>query len=199
MAAAKKSAAGNLPVLMTVDEFLAWPGDGTGLGYDLVDGQLRAHAAPSPVHARMHSTVCYLVTGHLRQHHPKCSVFIGAGIKPLFRTSWNFRIPDLAVTCGRSEKDDRELPEPIVIIELLSPSNKADTWDNVRNYMTLPSVREIAVIETDRVHAHLFGRTDDGTWPADPLEFIPGHVIPLASIGYDLRLAEAYAGTYLAG
>jgi Uma2 family endonuclease len=197
MAAAKNIASNKHPTLMTVVEFLAWPGDGTGLGYDLVDGHLRAHAAPGPVHARMHSRVAYMLTGHLDAHRPHCSVFIGAGIRPLFRTNWNFRIPDLAVMCGRSEKQDRDLPDPIVIVELLSPSNKADTWDNVRNYMTLPSIKEIAVIETERVYAHLFIRDTEGKWTADPLELQPGHVIQLASIDYDLPLDAAYAGTYL--
>jgi Uma2 family endonuclease len=197
MAAANKTAAAKLPAMMTVEEFLAWPGDGTGLRYDLVDGQLRAHSYPSPVHARMHSRVAYMLTGHLDARRPQCSVFIGAGIKPLFRTNWNFRVPDLAVTCGRSEKADRELPEPIVIVELLSPSNKADTWDNVRNYMTLPSVMDIVVIETERVYAHLFIRDAEGGWLADPIEFQAASVVPIASIDYDMPLAEAYAGTYL--
>jgi Uma2 family endonuclease len=197
MSAAKKLAASDLPALMTVDEFLAWPGDGTGQRYDLVDGELRAHSYPSPVHARMHSRVAYMLTAHLDARRPNCSVFIGAGVRPLFRTNWNFRVPDLAVTCGRSEKGERDLPDPIVIVELLSPSNKAGTWDNVRNYLTLPSIREIVIIETDRVHAHLFVRDLQGLWSADPLEFQPGQVIPMACIDYGMPLAEAYLGTYL--
>ena len=32
------------------------------------------------------------------------------------------------------------LPQPVVVIEILSPSNKADTWADV--YGTIPSVRK---------------------------------------------------------
>ena len=34
------SLAVKLPDLMTIDEFLKWPGDGTGTRYELVDGEL---------------------------------------------------------------------------------------------------------------------------------------------------------------
>jgi Uma2 family endonuclease len=37
------------------------------------------------------------------------------------------------------------LAEPIVVIEILSPSNANDTWGNVVLYTTIPSVREILV------------------------------------------------------
>jgi Uma2 family endonuclease len=39
----------------------------------------------------------------------------------------NVRVPDLAVTCSRPEPDDKLLRDPLVVIEILSPSNRADT------------------------------------------------------------------------
>ena len=40
---------------MTVAEFLAWPGDGTGRVYELVDGELRAQDAASDTHGTIQS------------------------------------------------------------------------------------------------------------------------------------------------
>jgi Uma2 family endonuclease len=90
------------------------------------------------------------------------------------------------------------VPDPFVLIELLSPSNKADTWENVRNYITLPSVSEIVIIDTECVRADVLVRGAKGGFPAEPLVAEAGGVVPLASIGYDLPLNEAYRGTYLA-
>ena len=192
------SAAIKLPILMTVDEFLDWPGDGTGRWYDLVDGELRAQDAPSETHGSMHARVAYLLTAHLDKRLPSCRVVIGGGVKPRLRAQWNYRIPDLAVTCGRNEKGAREVPDPVVIIELLSPSNRAETWDNVRNYATLPSVSEIVVIDTESVSADLLARDDKGLWPANSVKVLAGGVISLASISFDLPLNEVYQGTHLA-
>lgn len=191
-------AALKLPEFMTVDEFLDWPGDGTDTVYDLVDGVLRAHAAPSGTHARLHTRVGMLVQQHLDAHHPGCSVLIGAGVRPHFQAKWNFRIPDLAVTCARNKRGERAVPDPFILIELLSPSNKVATWENVRNYITLPSVSEIVIIDTERVRADVLVRDAKGSFPAEPLVVEVGGMIPLASIGFELPLNEVYRGTYLA-
>jgi Uma2 family endonuclease len=192
------SAAVKLPTLMTVEEFLDWPGDGTGRRYDLVDGELRAQDAPSETHGSIHATVSYLLTAHLRAKHPSCRVVIGGGVNPRLQAKWNFRIPDLSITCGRNEKGAREVPDPVIIIELLSPSNRTETWDNVRNYATLPSVSEIVVIETTSVSADVLVRGDKGLWPANSLKVEAGGFVVLASIGFEMPLNEAYRGTHLA-
>jgi Uma2 family endonuclease len=192
------SVAAKLPTLMTVEEFLDWPGDGSGRRYDLVDGELRAQDAPSDTHGRIHSNVAFLLTGHLRKKHPSCSVVIGGGVKPRLQAKWNYRIPDLSVTCGRNEKGAREVPDPVIIVELLSPSNRAETWDNVRNYATLPSVSEIVVIDTESVSADVLVLDDKGLWPANPLKVDAGGFVVFASIGFKMPLNEAYRGTHLA-
>jgi hypothetical protein len=49
------TAARKLPPLMTVDDFLAWPGDGTATRYELVDGVLRAMAPTTNAHGIIQS------------------------------------------------------------------------------------------------------------------------------------------------
>lgn len=182
---------------MTVEEFLAWPGDGTGRWYDLVDGVLRAQDAPSETHGSMHARVAYLLTAHLDKRLPSCRVVIGGGVKPRLQAKWNYRIPDIAVTCGRSDKSVHDVPDPVIIIELLSPSNRADTWDNVRNYATLPSVSEIVVIDTESVLADVLARDAKGLWPPNPLRVDAGGMVPFASINFEMLLNDAYQGTHL--
>lgn len=47
------------------------------------------------------------------------------------RANVNVRVPDLAVTCAEWIRDERLMNEPRFVLEILSPSNKADTWANV--------------------------------------------------------------------
>jgi Uma2 family endonuclease len=192
------ASAGKQPGLKTVDEFIAWPGDGTGLMYDLVEGRLRAHAAPSDLHATMHSRLATLLTNHLDVHLPFCRVVIGGGIKPHIRAEWNYRIPDLTVTCARNAKGQYDVPDPVVIIELLSPSNQTETWDNVVNYASVPSIGEIVIIDTQRVYADVLVRDAEGHWPRNPVKVARGGIISFPSLKLDLPLDSAYRNTYLA-
>lgn len=183
---------------MTVAEFLAWPGDGTGRIYELVDGQLRARDAASDTHGTIHACLVRLLANHVVMTRPDCRVVTAPGIQPKLRSDWNFRIPEIAVTCTPNRADVHKTPDPILIVEILSPSNAADTWSNVALFATLPSVAEILVVESEQVGAHLLQRGADGVWPENPQEIGHGGSLELASIGLTVALTEAYRGTHLA-
>jgi Uma2 family endonuclease len=112
---------------MTVDEFLARPGDGTGIRYEWVDGPLRAQDAPSDTHGGIHSNVARLTGNHLYEAPARCRVVVGGGVRPNLRADGNYRIPDIAVTCAPNTVDGHDVPEPKLLIEILSDSHRADT------------------------------------------------------------------------
>ena len=89
------------------------------------------------------------------------------------------------------------LTDPVLLIEILSPSNQAETWANVWTYTTIPSVREILVLKTASIGAELLRRTSDGSWPEQPLILADGE-LALQSIGFRIPLAAAYRTTRLA-
>ena len=84
--------------------------------------------------------------------------------------------------------------EPVLLIEILSPSNHAETWRNVWAYLTIPSLREILVIRTATVGLDLLCRGDDSGWPERPLTFTAG-AFTLSSIGLTLPVAALYRVT----
>ena len=51
----------------------------------------------------------------------------------------------------------------MLLIEILSPSNQAETWRNVWAYLTMPMLKEILVIGTLPMGVDLLRRGDDGT------------------------------------
>jgi Uma2 family endonuclease len=184
---------------VSIGEFLALPPRPDGVQFELVDGELRAQDAPSDAHGTILTNVARLLGNHLHVDGSSCRAVTGGGLRPHLRADWNYRIPDVVVTCARNEEGMREVPNPVLVIELLSPTNRKETWDNVRNYVTLPSVVEIIMIETTRVEAMVLRRDAAGAWPANPTTIVRPEPVSLASIDLDLAMSDLYWGTHLAG
>jgi Uma2 family endonuclease len=184
------SAANQLPATMTVAEFVAWKPPG-GDRWQLVDGTPQAMAPSSPGHGAIQAEATRLIGNHLAEQRPACRVITEAGIQPKVRANLNVRVPDLAVTCAAWDADDGLVRAPLVLVEILSPSNKADTWANVWSYVTIPSVQEILVLHSTEIRADLLRRGEDG-WPDNPIVVGPGDVVTLESLGFAAPLAAFY-------
>jgi len=89
------------------------------------------------------------------------------------------------------------LANPVLLIEIVSPSNEVATWTNVWAYTTIPSVTEILTVRSTRVEAELLRRLPDGNWPAEPLLLRSGDTVELTSIDFSVGLAEFYETTAL--
>jgi Uma2 family endonuclease len=180
---------------MPVAEFLNWVPD-DGRKWQLVDGEPHAMAPADTLHAYLQSELARLIGNHLRAEGLPCDVFTNPGVIPATMAAHNMRMPDLAVSCATFEKRTPALPSPVLLGEILSPSNRASTWANVWAYTSIPSVQEIMVLRTDKIGADILRRLPDGLWPDQP-EWVEEELI-LESIGFRLALPELYARTPLA-
>jgi Uma2 family endonuclease len=187
-----------LPPLMDVADFIDWPGDGIGTRFELIDGVLRAMAPGNDAHNTIVMTLGRLIGNHLAKTRPGCRVVAAPGVQPRVRAEWNFRIPDLGVTWAPNRPGEIFTPDPILLIEVLSPSNASETYESVRAYATLPSVQEILVVHSTRIEAELLRRDPAGDWPANATILTTGSKLNLESIGTSLSIADIYAGTHLA-
>ena len=186
------SAASKLPPAMTVAEFLDWHPSGAGDRWELVDGTPRAMAPASPIHGAIQSETDRLIGNHLAATRPECRTVVEPGVRPRVRADHNIRVPDLGVTCAPWRNDDRLLLAPLVLVEILSPSNKNDTWANVWAYVSIPSVQEILVLYTAEIRADLLRRQADGLWPDNPRPIAAGGDVVLESIGFAAPLVAFY-------
>jgi Uma2 family endonuclease len=189
------SALPKIPVRMTVAEFLAW-NPPSPLLWQLVDGEPQAMAPASRTHGAIQNELGSLIRNHLAERSSPCSVITTPGVIPRVQSETNFRIPDLAVTCSGYDSEESALTDPVLLIEILSPSNQAETWANVWTYATMPSVQEILVLRTASIGAELLRRNPDGSWPSQPLT-IEAVDLTLESIGFSFPLAAAYRTTRL--
>jgi Uma2 family endonuclease len=128
---------------------------------------------------------------HLRAHRPTCRAITTPGVIPQLRARFNYRIPDLGVSCGPFA-DGRSLADPVLLVETLSPSNQAKTRANAWAYATIPSVEEVLILSSTAVRAEVLRRDVE-----TPDIVVGGEPLRLASIGYAGPLAEFYATTDL--
>jgi Uma2 family endonuclease len=174
------------PPRMTVDEFLDWDGGGHQGKLELVDGLVRAMAPASATHVLIQGNLTVLIGNHLRRQNSPCRVAPDAPVVPKLKSRVNLRAPDLVVTCAPPSRS-KVLEEPILIAEVLSPSNERET-----------TVREFLIVNSERVHAQIFTKDTGGVWPQDPVIIEASATIRLDSIDASFPIAEVYAGTYLA-
>ncbi len=187
------------PTRMTLDEFLSWdPGDGVGLRWQLVDGEPVAMAPAAEAHGAIQSELSGLLRQHLIERGSPCRVITEPGVIPHVRANENFRIPDLGVTCVPPEQGRIEMPQPVLLVEILSPSNERETRTNIWTYATVPSLREILAIRSTRVEAELLRRREDGSWPEQPQLIRGDDTLELASLAFAVPLIALYRTTTLA-
>jgi Uma2 family endonuclease len=184
------------PDRMTVAEFLAWDAPGE-TRWQLVDGEPIAMAPTSRTHGTLQLELGRLIGNHLADAGSPCTVVAAPGTVPRIRANENFRIPDLTVTCTRYETEEYDVSNPVLIVEILSPSNRADTWRNVWAFTTIPTLQEILLLSSTSVRAELLSRGNDGSWPAASTVIEEGDLI-LASIDFTMPLARLYRSTRLA-
>jgi Uma2 family endonuclease len=170
---------------MTLAEFLEWD-DGTDRRYELLDGMPVMMAPTLEVHGELAVALGAEIRARLK---PPCRVLSEAGIVIPERAN-TYYVADLAVTCAPREPGRRMVIEPVLIVEVLSPStSQVDRWRKVADYRTLPSVREILVLFSDERRVEVQRRTPDG-WRVEDL--IGQAEIPLSCCDTQAPLDAVY-------
>lgn len=177
---------------MTVEEFLEWD-SGDEYLWELVDGypQLKflpdaeGHAAPVDEHGVIVHNLSVAIDHPIRANRMPCRIISGHG-QPVDRT--RYRMPDLVVRCGRTSREARD---PILVVEVLSPSNSAVEMERrQRDYMSLPTLQEYVVIELGRPAAQSRRRRGD-LWRFDQVEGLDA-VLTLESVALSAPMRDVY-------
>ena len=172
---------------MTLAEFLDWD-DGTDARYELIDGRVLAMAPPSPRHSAIAGRLARLIGAGLR---PPCEVFIEAGIVTPDRPDSYLRA-DLAVSCRPLNQQERDVADPILIVEVESPGTvRHDRGVKIDRYRALPSVQEILLVATQERRVQLWRRQGE-RWSVE--DVIGDARLGIESCALEIPLANLYAG-----
>jgi len=175
---------------MSVEEFFDWDGGGN-IRHQLRDGVPVAMAPPAPAHAALVSNLVIELGGALRDR-PNCSVQTEVGVRSA-TNSRSYHQVDIGVSCVPIAFDAREIAEPILLIEVLSPSTADDDRDvKLPDFRMLDSVQEIVLINSRRRICEVHRRTPDDRWIVDLLRR-PDDRLRLTSVSLDVPLSTVYA------
>lgn len=140
----------------TLAEFVAWEGrQSTRYEWDGV--QPIAMVGGSFAHTELASRFYDLLRAALRG--TGCTV-VRADLKVLTARGTRARYPDVAVTCTVIRPADTEIPEPVLLVEVLSETTAvADRGVKRAEYAVLPSLRRYIMLAQDQPVALVCERT----------------------------------------
>jgi Uma2 family endonuclease len=145
--------------LWTLEEFLAFD-DGTDTSYQLFEGQIVAMNPPLRGHGALVARLIRVVANQLK---PPCEVYAEAGIVPVNRRHSWYKA-DLIVTCTPGNYKDPFIAEPVLVVEVLSPTTTAAEFNRkLPDYQQIPSMRDFLLVSSmERLIRHW--RREAGGW-----------------------------------
>ena len=146
-------------MLLTVEEFLSQAHERDGK-WELRDGVAVRMSPERLAHGRTTRAAVNALDAAIRQSGLGCeAVPDSVGVRISARSIFQ---PDALVYCGpRLRNDTLEIPDPVIVVEVLSPSTAAyDQNDKLAGYFSLPSVMHYLILnpETRRGVHHKRGQ-----------------------------------------
>ena len=171
-----------------LDQFRDWQARQPEV-WEFIDGAPKLMAPGSKAHTLIKSNVGRAIGEALRG--TGCSVLIDGATVEVDGSSL---IPDVVVTCAPLDFSTPRVDAPVLIVEILSPSNEADdVGRKLALYLGIPSLRHYLVVYQDRRQILHHERRDDlggrfltSIAPPDPLRLDPP--------GIELALDAVYDG-----
>jgi Uma2 family endonuclease len=182
--------------LKMLEQILAREGVGRLGRREPVNGTARPQPAASYTHSLIQATLALVIGSHLVARKSDYRVGVQAPVAPPFGSSASTRMPDLSVSC-LPVGDGLVSPDPVLIVEIVSRTNRDAVWESIRSCANIARVREILVVESERIGAQVFRRSELGDWSAQGRALAVGDDIALATIDLAFPLIAAYAGTPL--
>lgn len=171
----------------SVEEYLAGE-EVSRIKHEFIDGEVYAMAGTSDRHNIISGNIFANLWSHLRDS--PCRPFI-ENIKVRVNQD-TFYYPDILVSCEETPESPYYRKEPILIIEVVSPSTEQiDRREKLRAYQQMPSVQEYVIVEQEKISVEIHRRQPDGRWityffTRNDKEFT------LESVELTLELAEVY-------
>jgi Uma2 family endonuclease len=138
--------------LWTLEEFLAFD-DSTDTSYQLFEGHIVVMNPPLRGHAALVGRLIRIIGNQLKS---PCEVYAEVGIIPVNRRHSWYKA-DLIVTCTPGNYKDQYIAEPVLVVGVLSPTNR-----NLPDYQQIPSMRDILLVSgMERLIRH-WRRAPDG-------------------------------------
>ncbi|MCB9454158.1 MAG: Uma2 family endonuclease [Anaerolineaceae bacterium] len=181
----------NTPATMTEEEYLAFERQ-SDIKHEYLNGEIFAMSGAS----RKHILICVSTTNALFDllSNDPCEIY-QTDMRVKVGTGRLYTYPDIVIACGEPEfTEDKEdtLLNPIIIIEVLSPSTEIyDRGKKFQYYREIESLREYILVSQDSPRVERYLRQENDAWLYTDANGLDAH-ITLESVGCTLPLANMY-------
>ena len=178
-----------LPIFRSTDEFLAWE-EQQAERYEFVGGVLRLTSGGTAnndlvgmniggaLRAALRGGPCFVHGSNLKIRSPDRAVMY----------------PDVFVRCGSHRSDAQVVDDPVLVVEVLSPSIQRDDLTLKRwAYQAIPTLQAILFVSAQAAAIELAEREPDGSWRSRHYRGLEA-TVPLAALGIELPTPEVYLG-----
>ena len=167
-------------------EFLDWE-DGTDTRYELIDGRPVAMAPVSASHSIIVVNLGFELKSRLKA---PCYAGGEAGVVRPDRDD-TFYEADIVLSCTPITAGTKVIPNPLVVIEVLSPLTlEHDRGRKAYDYTRIESVQEIVLLSSEQRHVVIWRRRG-AKWEVEDL--IGDAALELEAVGVTIPLAAVYA------
>jgi Uma2 family endonuclease len=176
------------PEYMTREEFLEFQ-ERSPVAYEYVNGIIRAMSGPSVAHGLITQNIFLAITPLLRGG--PCQAFCtGVQLNLTLGDDELVYEPDLYVSCDRSAWDEKWIPNPRFVVEVLSPSTQhIDRREKAVNYRRVPTLDEYVLAAQTRPELTIYRRAE--RWVPDIVSG-PRGVAEFRSLDVSVPLTEIY-------
>lgn len=174
--------------LISVEDYLEGE-KSSPIRHEYIDGRVFAMSGTSARHNLLVIKLLRRIADRLEGS--KCSIFT-IDIKVPVGNSI-FYYPDISVTCSPLKQELYTCDEPILLIEVISPSTEQiDRREKAKSYKEIESLREYLIVEQAQPAVELHRRFGAGEW--EILQFSGDDQLQLESIDLTLPLEDLYSG-----
>ena len=177
--------------LNTLEQYLALERQGQEK-HEYFQGYVFLMAGGSPNHSLIATNLSWLLGNALTQR--PCRVY-GNDLQVFIKNKELVTYPDVSVVCGPLEyaEEDRNLvTNPLVIVEVLSPSSaNYDQITKFNLYKGLDSCEDYVLVDSRRMNVIYFHKLAPNQW-VQQIYTQPQEVLSVQSLNIELTLAQIY-------
>ncbi|WP_428393021.1 Uma2 family endonuclease [Lichenicoccus sp.] len=173
---------------MTQDEFFDWA-EAQDERYEFDGFQPVAMTGGSGNHARITRNINLQLSLRLEDSGPCEALASDAGVQTEGKT---VRYPDGVVTCSPFDGRNRLVPNPVIVIEVVSPSSvREDRIIKPDEYAVVPSIKRYVIVEQTVIGLTVLWRENNEPWHFQTLK--AGDTLALPEITAEIPVDSLYA------
>ncbi|MES2705874.1 MAG: Uma2 family endonuclease [Verrucomicrobiota bacterium] len=174
----------------TEAEYLADVGLDPQVRYEYLRGKVYAMSTPSAAHAEISSNFFAPLHQHLRGK--PCRPYLGnMALKINFLGNPAYYIPDVMVACDDKPAHTNHREEPLVLMEIMSPSTASiDQREKRVAYTALPSLWHYLIVNSLKKEVFHYSRSGQG-W-TEIILTVPEEGIRIPELDFSLTVGELY-------